>query len=65
MTGNTRCNLAGRDLNRQYKNVVKEAFPPVYQTKMMIKVGIKYRNNFSNNRFIAEDYGGGINRNVL
>ena len=35
--GNTRCNLAGRDLNRQYKNVVKEAFPPVYQTKMMVK----------------------------
>ena len=35
--GNTRCNLAGRDLNRQYKNVIKEAFPPVYQTKMMIK----------------------------
>ena len=21
--GNTRCNLAGRDLNRQYKNVIK------------------------------------------
>ena len=35
--GNTRCNLAARDLNRQYKNVIKEAFPPVYQTKMMIK----------------------------
>ena len=35
--GNTRCNLAGRDLNRQYKNVIKEAFPPVYQTKMMVK----------------------------
>ena len=65
MTGNTRCNLAGRDLNRQYKNVVKEAFPPVYQTKMMIKVGIKYRNNFSNNKSIAEDHGGGINWNVL
>ena len=35
--GNTRCNLAGRDLNRQYKNVIKEAFPPVHQTKIMIK----------------------------
>ena len=29
--GNTRCSLAGRDLNRQYKNVIKEAFPPVFQ----------------------------------
>ena len=23
IVGNTRCNLAGRDLNRQYKNVIK------------------------------------------
>ena len=34
-----RCNLAGRDLNRQYKNVIKEAFPPVFQVIFILFVG--------------------------
>lgn len=35
--GNTRCSLAGRDLNRQYKSVIKEAFPPVFHVKTLIR----------------------------
>ena len=35
----TRCNLAGRDLNRQYKSVIKEAFPPVFQVVFPAFVG--------------------------
>ena len=31
-----RCNLAGADLNRQYKHAVKEAFPTVHHVKMLI-----------------------------
>ena len=37
IVGNTRCSLAGRDLNRQYKSVIKEAFPPVFHVKQMIR----------------------------
>ena len=37
IVGNTRCSLAGRDLNRQYKSVIKEAFPPVYHVKTLIR----------------------------
>lgn len=36
IVGNTRCNLAGADLNRQYKHCVKEAFPSVFFVKEMI-----------------------------
>ena len=36
IVGNTRCNLAGADLNRQYKHAVKEAFPTVHHVKMLI-----------------------------
>ena len=36
IVGNTRCNLAGADLNRQYKYTIKEAFPTVYHIKMLI-----------------------------
>ena len=36
IVGNTRCNLAGADLNRQYKHAVKEAFPTVYHVKALI-----------------------------
>ena len=32
-----RCSLAGRDLNRNYKSVLKDSFPSVWHTKMMIK----------------------------
>ena len=36
IVGNTRCNLAAADLNRQYKYTVKEAFPTVYHVKALI-----------------------------
>jgi len=36
IVGNTRCNLAGGDLNRQYKHTVKEAFPTVFHVKELI-----------------------------
>ena len=36
IVGNTRCNLAAADLNRQYKHCVKEAFPTVHYVKMLI-----------------------------
>ena len=36
IVGNSRCNLAGADLNRQYKHAVKEAFPTVHYVKMLI-----------------------------
>lgn len=36
IVGNTRCNLAAADLNRQYKHCVKEAFPTVHHVKELI-----------------------------
>ena len=32
-----RCSLAGRDLNRNYKSVLKDSFPSIWHAKMMIK----------------------------
>ncbi|XP_070555689.1 cytosolic carboxypeptidase 2-like isoform X3 [Ptychodera flava] len=37
IVGNYRCSLAGRDLNRNYKSVLKESFPSVCHCKMLIK----------------------------
>lgn len=37
IVGNTRCSLSGYDLNRQYQNVRREAFPSIWSTKAMIK----------------------------
>ncbi|XP_072034203.1 cytosolic carboxypeptidase 2-like isoform X2 [Amphiura filiformis] len=37
IVGNYRCSLAGRDLNRNYKSVLKDSFPSVAHTKTMIK----------------------------
>ena len=37
IVGNTRCNMAARDLNRQYRSVIKEAFPPIFHTKNLIR----------------------------
>ena len=37
IVGNTRCSLAARDLNRQYKSVIKEAFPSVFNVKTLIR----------------------------
>ncbi|XP_053384365.1 uncharacterized protein LOC123536146 isoform X9 [Mercenaria mercenaria] len=37
IVGNYRCSLAGRDLNRNYKTVLKDAYPTVWHTKQMIR----------------------------
>ncbi|XP_071831159.1 uncharacterized protein [Apostichopus japonicus] len=37
IVGNYRCSLAGRDLNRNYRSVLKDSFPSVSNTKSMIK----------------------------
>ncbi|XP_049635935.1 cytosolic carboxypeptidase 2 [Suncus etruscus] len=37
IVGNYRCSLAGRDLNRHYKTVLKESFPCIWYTRSMIK----------------------------
>ncbi|BFZ04187.1 hypothetical protein BsWGS_07225 [Bradybaena similaris] len=37
IVGNYRCSLAGRDLNRNYKTVLKDAYPSVWNTKTMIR----------------------------
>ena len=37
IVGNTRCSLAARDLNRQYKSVIKEAFPSVFNVKTLVR----------------------------
>ncbi|XP_041471575.1 uncharacterized protein LOC121421044 isoform X3 [Lytechinus variegatus] len=37
IVGNYRCSLAGRDLNRNYKTILKDSFPSVTHTKAMVK----------------------------
>ncbi|XP_065070880.1 cytosolic carboxypeptidase 2-like isoform X2 [Rhopilema esculentum] len=37
VVGNYRCSLAGRDLNRNYKTVLKDSFPSIWHTRAMIK----------------------------
>ncbi|XP_064220954.1 cytosolic carboxypeptidase 2 isoform X1 [Aotus nancymaae] len=37
IVGNYRCSLAGRDLNRRYKTILKESFPCIWYTRNMIK----------------------------
>ncbi|XP_073998408.1 nna1 carboxypeptidase isoform X2 [Rhodnius prolixus] len=37
IVGNNRCSLSGRDLNRQYRTVIRETYPPVWHAKVMIK----------------------------
>uniref|UniRef100_H0X4R2 Cytosolic carboxypeptidase 2 n=1 Tax=Otolemur garnettii TaxID=30611 RepID=H0X4R2_OTOGA len=37
IVGNYRCSLAGRDLNRHYKTILKETFPCIWHTRNMIK----------------------------
>ncbi|XP_058518257.1 cytosolic carboxypeptidase 2 [Ochotona princeps] len=37
IVGNYRCSLAGRDLNRRYKTILKDSFPCVWHTRNMIK----------------------------
>ncbi|XP_015755309.1 PREDICTED: cytosolic carboxypeptidase 2-like [Acropora digitifera] len=35
--GNYRCSLAGRDLNRNYKTVLKDSFPPIWHVTNMAR----------------------------
>jgi len=37
IVGNSRCSLAGRDLNRQYRAASREATPSIWHTKLLIK----------------------------
>ncbi|XP_057551140.1 cytosolic carboxypeptidase 2 isoform X3 [Hippopotamus amphibius kiboko] len=37
IVGNYRCSLAGRDMNRHYKTILKESFPCIWHTRNMIK----------------------------
>ncbi|XP_074131446.1 cytosolic carboxypeptidase 2 isoform X5 [Sminthopsis crassicaudata] len=37
IVGNYRCSLAGRDLNRHYKTLLKDSFPCIWHTRNMIK----------------------------
>ncbi|KAI5730858.1 hypothetical protein M8J77_000932 [Diaphorina citri] len=37
IVGNNRCSLTGRDLNRQYRTVIRETYPPVWHTKLLIR----------------------------
>ncbi|KAH9503340.1 Cytosolic carboxypeptidase 2 [Bulinus truncatus] len=37
IVGNYRCSLTGRDLNRNYKTTLKDAYPSVWHTKAMIR----------------------------
>ena len=37
IVGNYRCSLTGRDLNRNYKTVLKEAFPSIWHTREMMR----------------------------
>lgn len=37
VVGNYRCSLAGRDANRNYRTLLREAFPSVWHTRNMVK----------------------------
>lgn len=37
IVGNYRCSLAGRDLNRNYKTVLKDSFPPIWHVRSMVR----------------------------
>ncbi|CAF1127974.1 unnamed protein product, partial [Adineta steineri] len=37
IVGNYRCSLSGRDLNRNYKTILKDAYPTIWHTREMIK----------------------------
>ncbi|XP_074854693.1 cytosolic carboxypeptidase 2 [Carettochelys insculpta] len=37
IVGNYRCSLAGRDLNRNYRTVLKESFPCIWHTRSMVQ----------------------------
>ncbi|CAB3370016.1 Hypothetical predicted protein [Cloeon dipterum] len=37
IVGNNRCSLTGRDLNRQYRTVIRETYPPIWHTKVLLR----------------------------
>lgn len=37
IVGNNRCSLTGRDLNRQYRTVIRETYPSIWYTKLMVR----------------------------
>ncbi|XP_059844075.1 cytosolic carboxypeptidase 3-like [Hypanus sabinus] len=37
IVGNYRCSLSGRDLNRRYRSLLKERYPPVWYTQKLVK----------------------------
>ncbi|KAL3266619.1 hypothetical protein HHI36_010783 [Cryptolaemus montrouzieri] len=37
IVGNNRCSLSGKDLNRQYRTVMREAYPSIWYTKLMVR----------------------------
>ncbi|KAJ2950472.1 hypothetical protein O0L34_g8716 [Tuta absoluta] len=37
IVGNNRCSLTGKDLNRQYRTVIRETYPSVWHTKVMLR----------------------------
>ncbi|OCT83803.1 cytosolic carboxypeptidase 2 [Xenopus laevis] len=37
IVGNYRCSVSGRDLNRNYKSMLKDAFPCIWYTRSMVK----------------------------
>ena len=41
IVGNYRCSLSGRDLNRNYKTILKDAYPSIWHTREMVK---RFRN---------------------
>lgn len=43
IVGNYRCSLAGRDLNRNYKTVLKDSFPPIWHVRNMVRKWVTFK----------------------
>nr|CAH7714911.1 unnamed protein product [Callosobruchus chinensis] len=37
IVGNNRCSLSSKDLNRQYRTVIRDAYPSIWYTKLMVR----------------------------
>lgn len=37
IVGNNRCSLAAKDLNRQYRTVMRDTYPSIWYTKLMVR----------------------------
>ncbi|CAG9819492.1 unnamed protein product [Phaedon cochleariae] len=37
IVGNNRCSLSAKDLNRQYRTVIRDAYPSIWYTKLMVR----------------------------